>query len=143
MKNKQTTLCWSCAKAGGGNVSECPWAREFKPVEGWTATETHLRNGEHSKPYTSYRVTACPLFVPDPRTLPKPATPEEIANVKRAAVKEMEGLHGKERKDARRAVYKKFHICIKCANAFAAAGYTMCPPCRIKHAAQNRKERIE
>lgn len=133
IKRSGNDLCWTCAKSGYGKASQCTWEREFKPVEGWTAEETSV----------SYRITSCPLFVPDPKTLPKPATPEEIANVKRVAAKELEGLHGKEREDARRAVYKKFHICIKCVNAFATAGYTMCPPCRIKHAARCRKERRE
>lgn len=64
MKNKKPTLCWSCAKAGGGNVSECPWAREFKPVDGWNA----IYNDE----LDSYAVISCPLFERDER-LPKPA----------------------------------------------------------------------
>ena len=32
--NKQT-LCWGCAKSGYGSLSDCPWERSFKPVEGW------------------------------------------------------------------------------------------------------------
>lgn len=53
------TLCWDCKKATGG--ADCPWANEFKPVEGWDATPTKMKmNGTRS--VDSYDVHKCPLF---------------------------------------------------------------------------------
>ena len=64
--NSKPTLCWSCKKATGG--SDCPWANEFKPVEGWNATPERLNVTSQSKnrpaKYTdSFQVHACPLFI--------------------------------------------------------------------------------
>lgn len=63
--NTQNTLCWDCKKATAG--SDCPWANEFKPVDGWTATPERLRvaSQTQSRPavYTdSFTVHDCPLF---------------------------------------------------------------------------------
>ena len=64
MNLKPSTICWDCKKAGYGNVSECPWEREFKPVDGWNAI--------YSDELDSYAVISCPLFERDER-LPKQA----------------------------------------------------------------------
>lgn len=43
------TLCFSCRKACR---QRCSWTRNFEPVEGWTAEETHV----------GYRVISCPEY---------------------------------------------------------------------------------
>jgi hypothetical protein len=57
------TLCWDCAKATAG--SNCPWANEFKPVEGWDAKKTERIEMVYGKEKVieSYIVKKCPLFV--------------------------------------------------------------------------------
>lgn len=53
------TLCWTCAVPGTGG---CSWDLELKPVEGWGAEPTRLRqNGGWTR---SYHVNSCPLFRP-------------------------------------------------------------------------------
>lgn len=63
------TLCWECAHADKGNLSDCPWARDYIPVPGWSATETVLKGGSSrldrpdlQRKLQSYFVTECPLF---------------------------------------------------------------------------------
>ena len=57
---RKETLCWECKKATGGE--DCPWANEFKPVEGWTAIPTLVKVQVGQKEQ-SYIVSKCPLFV--------------------------------------------------------------------------------
>lgn len=57
---RQTTLCWDCENATRPHV--CPWVRDYTPVDGWSASPTHI-GGYYS--YDSYIVTECPLFVRD------------------------------------------------------------------------------
>ena len=71
------TICWDCNRAAGPHM--CAWARDFKPVAGWRAKRTllnmYIARGKMTRT-TSYMVSECPLFVPDPpaprypRTLP-------------------------------------------------------------------------
>lgn len=60
VRNSNQTICWGCDNACGG----CSWSREFKPVEGWTATRRDLLMTNGTK--ESYIVHECPEFVPDP-----------------------------------------------------------------------------
>lgn len=55
-----TTLCFNCVNA----VNGCSWAREFKPVDGWTAKKTQIGNSSNynHRIIDSYYVTECPLF---------------------------------------------------------------------------------
>jgi hypothetical protein len=56
-KENSNKLCSSCKKATG----LCSWSREFKPVDGWTATPTKLLIGKNK--YTdSFYITACPEY---------------------------------------------------------------------------------
>ena len=57
-KKNQATLCWDCRLATGG----CSWANERIPVEGWTAKEFGKTT---SKPYSTFIVYDCPLFIRD------------------------------------------------------------------------------
>lgn len=57
INHKQETLCWSCKKACG----KCSWSKSFKPVKGWKATPTKIRNG--SGMIDSFFIHECPLFV--------------------------------------------------------------------------------
>lgn len=68
--NSKQTLCWKCKKAAGG--SDCPWANEFKPVEGWQAMPTIVQMTTQTKQreallQDSFRVHKCPLFERDDR----------------------------------------------------------------------------
>lgn len=56
------TLCETCAHAAKGCVSPCPWAREFKPVEGWDAVHRPLKLKRGEGCTDSYLVRACPLY---------------------------------------------------------------------------------
>lgn len=63
-----STICWDCEHSDKGENSICPWAREFKPVDGWEVKRTIL-NIKYSnsskwqkKDAESYIVTKCPLF---------------------------------------------------------------------------------
>lgn len=58
------TICWECALSGYGNVSDCPWEREFKPVDGWTAERNDIliNNGDLKYWSESYCVLRCPLY---------------------------------------------------------------------------------
>lgn len=70
-KFHKTQLCWTCARACGG----CSWSRSFTPVNGWTAeqTELYVDRGEYeTHRTTSYRIKACPLYVPDATHASKP-----------------------------------------------------------------------
>lgn len=50
------SLCWKCKHATDGRV--CEWARNFKPVKGWTAVPHIL--GEYRA--HSYYITECPKY---------------------------------------------------------------------------------
>ena len=62
-------ICWSCQRAAGG----CSWSGldpktlepAFQPVPGWTAERVpYIIHG--CKPDTTYCITTCPLYLPDP-----------------------------------------------------------------------------
>lgn len=59
-------ICWYCKRAGGG----CAWSQHFKPVNGWTAKPTIIKNKikkKNGNTYISlcpsYRITECPEFI--------------------------------------------------------------------------------
>ena len=52
-------LCWRCKKACGG----CSWSDWLKPVEGWTATPTVVK--DFMGDFESYKIKKCPEFVAD------------------------------------------------------------------------------
>lgn len=65
------TICWACANAvpDEEGTRGCPWSREGKPVEGWTAERRDIlvqptRPGGEKKRLESYCVITCPAFVP-------------------------------------------------------------------------------
>lgn len=53
------TLCWDCHNSTGG----CSWSSEFKPVDGWEAIPTVIKNGKY--PENSFIVISCPCFIRD------------------------------------------------------------------------------
>lgn len=58
-------LCWNCKRTGAcKGVKPCPWAAAFKPVKGWEATPTVIRELDGTK-VESYDIKACPLFIKD------------------------------------------------------------------------------
>ena len=56
------TLCWRCGRACG--LQQCRWALFGQPVPGWMAEETRIRTPDN-KILASYRVIACPEYMPD------------------------------------------------------------------------------
>lgn len=52
------SLCWDCKNATGG----CSWSNQLKPVDSWEAKEINPTN---TKPYSTYIVYNCPLFIRD------------------------------------------------------------------------------
>ena len=50
-------LCWRCKNACGG----CSWSRELKPVDGWTAEPTIVKDSNGDFP--SYKIKKCPEFI--------------------------------------------------------------------------------
>lgn len=64
------TLCVRCKKSGFGNISECCWEAEFKPVPGWNAIRQDIKISENDDRalYTeSYLVLECPGYVREER----------------------------------------------------------------------------
>lgn len=62
-------LCWNCARCTNKKGFECPWVKNGKPVEGWTATEGNAhyvyisKNGKTYDLGNSYKITQCPLYI--------------------------------------------------------------------------------
>lgn len=61
---KRGTLCWLCQNATN---SGCSWSARFKPVKGWTATPTLIKNAINKRTeevtlIPSYFVHKCPQF---------------------------------------------------------------------------------
>lgn len=58
-KEHPPTLCWDCRNA----VNGCSWARKGKPVNGWKAIPTKIKDPMSRKGYNeSFVVQECPLF---------------------------------------------------------------------------------
>lgn len=56
---RHETICWNCKKATG----KCNWSREFKPVDGWLAIPTKVKEqGKKDIFINSFDVFACPEF---------------------------------------------------------------------------------
>lgn len=55
----QGTLCWDCKHAVPSATTGCSWSRSFRPVPGWTASQTE----PNSDRAASYFVERCPEFV--------------------------------------------------------------------------------
>lgn len=53
-------MCWRCGNACG----KCSWSREGKPVEGWKARKTTIKNRGKVE-FHSYNIIFCPEFVQD------------------------------------------------------------------------------
>ena len=75
--NDLSSICLDCQRACGG----CSWSAvdpitekiRFEPVPGWTATRVRLNLGgstEKNRYCDTYRITACPQFLPDPPRKP-------------------------------------------------------------------------
>ena len=56
-RDENSQLCWRCKNACGG----CSWSRCLKPVDGWTAEPTIVRDSNGDFP--SYKITKCPEFI--------------------------------------------------------------------------------
>ena len=73
---KRETLCWTCKHCTGSCLPEtdkntntkalyqCPWVRDYTPVEGWTATRTELKVAPDQKT-ESYFIHSCPHYKMD------------------------------------------------------------------------------
>lgn len=49
-------LCWLCKNACG----ECNWSKYFKPVDGWVAEPTIIKDSMGN--FSSYKIKKCPEF---------------------------------------------------------------------------------
>lgn len=61
---KKDTICWRCKNSTG----RCCWSKEFKPVPGWNAQQTVIKNYTASGDIvfdSSYVVKMCPMFLKD------------------------------------------------------------------------------
>ena len=56
-KNPDTTICWDCKNA----LCRCPWSQSFKPVKGWVAQPTKIKDAK-GLIIQSYKVLECPMF---------------------------------------------------------------------------------
>ena len=65
---KRPTLCWKCKNASN---SGCSWSKRFKPVEGWDATPTTVKEGYLKdgsvRNVDSFNVHTCPKFIQNKR----------------------------------------------------------------------------
>lgn len=59
--NKAPTLCWDCANATN---NFCPWAENGKPVDGWKAVPTTIKQNGHVVAHSCH-VMYCPMFTRD------------------------------------------------------------------------------
>lgn len=50
-------LCWRCKNACCG----CSWSREQKPIDGWTAERTIVKDAKGD--FSSYKIKNCPQFI--------------------------------------------------------------------------------
>ena len=56
-------ICWRC----GNYCRGCSWSEKHKPVEGWKAVRTAVKNRGRLE-FHSYRIIFCPLFIQDVET---------------------------------------------------------------------------
>ena len=56
-QEENSQLCWRCKNACGG----CSWSKEFKPVAGWEAEQTIIRDTLGD--FQSYKIKECPEFI--------------------------------------------------------------------------------
>lgn len=45
------------------SIAACPWMHEGKPVPGWTVYRTYIKGSNKGNGYSSFCVTACPLYI--------------------------------------------------------------------------------
>lgn len=57
-KSKKSQLCETCQNACGG----CSWSDRFKPVEGWEAFPTIIKQGD-GRETSSYKIINCPSYI--------------------------------------------------------------------------------
>ena len=86
------TICWTCKFCtrvtlpnpnykNNNNENKffiCPWVTQYKPVPGWSATETKLKVAP-KQTIDSYLVHECPYYVADLEAKIAAMTPKEIA----------------------------------------------------------------
>lgn len=119
------TLCWNCRYCTGApfpaaeatktsatkTTSGCPWATQSKPVEGWSATRSIIKDS-HQNLVRTYKVDGCPHYKPD---LWQQIAEESIENVA-AKLDIPVGIARKYKNTARHLLYD----CINCASTYIA-----------------------
>ena len=77
MRNKKKEQpCWTCVKFAKG----CSWSEEFKPIEGWIATQRNyplytwskIENGrkiriKSKETVVTYAIDYCPEYIEEPK----------------------------------------------------------------------------
>lgn len=61
--SRSNLMCGECVCP----ITECAWMSKGKPVKGWTAKRVVVNMGKRN--VTTYHITACPLFIPHPRSI--------------------------------------------------------------------------
>lgn len=66
-KSAKDQICFNCQRATGKyiNGTICPWAHSLRPVPNWEAEKIIIENEEGYRPYESYDIILCPLFLAD------------------------------------------------------------------------------
>lgn len=83
------TICWTCKFCTGATLPNpnpkdknkfflCPWVTQYKPVPGWSATETKLKVAP-KKTIDSYLVHECPYYIADLKAKIAAMTTKQIA----------------------------------------------------------------
>lgn len=66
IKGNCEQICFTCQRATGKKINSviCSWAHSLSPVKGWDATEIVIEEDGY-RPYKSYDIHSCPLFLAD------------------------------------------------------------------------------
>lgn len=83
------TICWTCKFCTGATLQNpnpkdnnkfftCPWATQYQPVPGWSATQTKLKVAP-TQTVDSYCVHECPYYAPDLEAKIAAMTTKQIA----------------------------------------------------------------
>lgn len=62
MRMKEESICFNCKHSTSNKDVVCPWANDFKPVEGWEVAEGVKINYQDGRAETTVRVCSCPLY---------------------------------------------------------------------------------
>lgn len=67
LKSSEDQICIGCQRATGKCINGiiCPWAHSLRPVPNWEAEKIIIENEDGYRPYETYDIISCPLFLAD------------------------------------------------------------------------------